>query len=63
MRLLVLSEPALREMRRFRRRHSDLADRLDRVLRQMQDDVFHPSLRTHKLQGDLTQLWSSSINF
>lgn len=26
-------------------------------------DVFHPSLRTHKLSGDLAGLWSSSAGY
>lgn len=36
MRTLVLSAAAVRELRQFRRRHSDLNQRLDRVLAQMQ---------------------------
>jgi len=61
MRRLVLSAGSIRELRRFRLRHSDLNDRLDRVLIQLQEDMYHPSLRAHKLQGDLRYLWACSV--
>ena len=63
MRPLVLNGAAIRALRRFRKRHSDLTNRLDRVLTLMQDDLFHPSLRTHRLQGELGDLWSCSVTF
>ncbi len=63
MRALVLSVAAVRELRQFRRRHSDLNERLDRVLMQMTEDIFQPSLKTHKLQGDMGDLWACSLNY
>ncbi len=32
-------------------------------MRLMSEDVIHPSLRTHKLKGDLDACWSSSAGY
>jgi mRNA-degrading endonuclease YafQ of YafQ-DinJ toxin-antitoxin module len=36
--------------------------RLARTLRQLQKDPFHPNLKTHKLIGDLSDVWSCSVD-
>ncbi|NHC33236.1 type II toxin-antitoxin system mRNA interferase toxin, RelE/StbE family [Scytonema millei VB511283] len=36
---------------------------IERVLQQLAEDPFHPSLRTHKLKGDLAGRWACSIDY
>ncbi len=47
--------------KRFLKKHPDLIDRYHRVLRILEQDPFHPSLRLHSLRGKLTGLHSISI--
>jgi mRNA-degrading endonuclease YafQ of YafQ-DinJ toxin-antitoxin module len=45
------------------KRNPQLKDAIADVLNQLVRDPFHPSLRTHKLSGDLANVWSCSINY
>ena len=36
---------------------------IEKTVRQLAEDPFHPSLRTHKLKGDLSNVWSCSIDY
>nr|WP_239121283.1 type II toxin-antitoxin system RelE/ParE family toxin [Spirulina major] len=36
---------------------------IEETLRQLAEDPFHPSLRTHKLKGDFAESWSCSIDY
>ena len=36
---------------------------IEQTLFQLVEDPFHPSLRTHKLKGDLGEVWSCSIDY
>jgi mRNA interferase YafQ len=63
MRELVLTPKFRRAYRHVARRDRVLQGRLEDVLRQMQVDVFHPSLGTHKLSGGLEGLWACSCGY
>lgn len=55
-----------KSMRAFKKiipKNPQLRSLIDITLRQLIKDPFHPSLRTHKLQGDLSETWSCSINY
>ena len=47
---------------RFLKRHPDLATQYEKTLRLMEVDPFHPSLRLHRLKGQMSELHSISIN-
>jgi mRNA-degrading endonuclease YafQ of YafQ-DinJ toxin-antitoxin module len=51
MNALVWTETFVRTARRFLRRHPDLRADFEAVLRQLQADPAHPSLRLHPLKG------------
>ena len=51
MNTLVWTETFARTARRFLRRHSDLRPDFEAVLRQLETDPAHPSLRLHPLKG------------
>jgi toxin HigB-1 len=36
---------------------------IEQTLQQMVDEIYHPSLKTHKLTGDLDNTWSCSIDY
>ncbi len=49
--------------RKFVRRHAVLQKRIDDTLRQMENDVFSPSLEAHKLSGKLFGLFACSCGY
>lgn len=49
-----------RKVTRFLKKHPDLKDRYQKCLRLLQENPFHPSLRLHKLQGQLSEYHSVS---
>jgi mRNA interferase YafQ len=61
MRSLVLSAKFQRAFRKFVQRNRDLQAEIETILVQMQEDVFLPSLGTHKLGGNLTVV--AAFNF
>jgi addiction module RelE/StbE family toxin len=36
---------------------------IEKTLRQLAEDPYHPSLRTHKLVGDLSDIWACSVDY
>jgi mRNA interferase YafQ len=63
MRSLVLTPKFRRAFRKFVKRNSDLQQRIEDTLQQMETDVFAPSLGTHKLSGKLDGLQSCSCGY
>lgn len=57
-RLLIRSAAFIRAARRIVKRSPGAAEGLRAALEQLAEDAFHPSLRTHKLKGDLHGLWA-----
>jgi mRNA-degrading endonuclease YafQ of YafQ-DinJ toxin-antitoxin module len=47
---------------RFLKKHPDLYAQYEKTLKLLEIDVYHPSLRLHKLKGSLSKLSSVSIN-
>ncbi len=56
MRELVLTPKFKRAYRKFVKGHSNLQERIEETLVQMQLDVFAADLGTHKLEGKLVGL-------
>ncbi len=54
---------SLRLFKRLVRKNPQLRPSIEQTLRQLSDDPFHPSLRTHKLKGNLAETWSCSIDY
>ncbi len=54
---------SLRAFKRIVRKRPDLRPLIEKTVRQLAEDPFAPSLRTHKLQGDLANIWSCSIDY
>lgn len=60
---IAWSSKSLRAFKRIVRRNPQLRTAIELSLRQLALDPFHPSLRTHKLKGDLADVWSCSIDY
>jgi mRNA-degrading endonuclease YafQ of YafQ-DinJ toxin-antitoxin module len=51
-----------RRAARILKRHPDLLPQYEKVLKLLEINPFHPSLRLHRLKGTLNELHSVSIN-
>ncbi|MDJ1184718.1 type II toxin-antitoxin system RelE/ParE family toxin [Roseofilum casamattae] len=60
---LAWSAKSLRSFKRLTRRNPELHSLIEATLRQLVDDPFNPSLRTHKLKGAFAGCWACSIDY
>lgn len=58
---IVWSSGFNRSFRKITKKNPQLKNRIFNVLRLLGDDPFTPSLKSHKLGGDLAGLWSCSV--
>jgi mRNA interferase YafQ len=63
MRSLVLTPKFERAFRKFVKRNAPLQRQIETILREMETDVFDPSLGKHKLGGKLDGLQSCSCGY
>lgn len=63
MRALVLTPTFTRAFRKFVKRNPTLQRRIEEILKQMEVDVFAPTLDTHKLSGKLMGLQACSCGY
>jgi mRNA-degrading endonuclease YafQ of YafQ-DinJ toxin-antitoxin module len=54
---------SLRAFKRLIRKNPQLRPILETTLKQLAEDPFNPSLRTHKLMGQLSDVWSCSLDY
>ncbi len=62
-RLLIRSSAFVRAAKRVVKRSPNAAEGLKAALEQLAEDAFHPSLRSHKLKGNLEDLWACSSGY
>ena len=60
---LIRSSPFVKSARRFVKKHPQMADALRHTLAQLSEDAFHPTLKTHKLKGNLSDSWACSAGY
>jgi mRNA-degrading endonuclease YafQ of YafQ-DinJ toxin-antitoxin module len=60
---LVWSPGFSREFKRLIRRNPQIRSSIEQTLQKLTEDPFHPSLKTHKLRGDLAEKWACSIDY
>lgn len=60
-RVLVKSAAFLRAARRLVKKQPEAAEDLRKTLTLLEEDAFHPQLRSHKLKGELAGSWSCSV--
>jgi addiction module RelE/StbE family toxin len=60
---LILSKTFTRDAKRFLKRNPQLAVNIKEALSLLENDIYHPYLRTHKLKGSLKNCWSCSVGY
>lgn len=60
---IVISSKFKRAFRKFARRNTQLQTRIEETIAELSDDIFSPSLGTHKLEGKLSGLLSCSCGY
>ncbi|MGL5804085.1 MAG: type II toxin-antitoxin system RelE/ParE family toxin [Xenococcaceae cyanobacterium] len=60
---LVWSPTFTRNLKRLLRQNPQLRTSVEKTLQQLAKEPFHPSLRTHKLKGELSNKWACSIDY
>lgn len=58
---LIFTDSYLKKERKFLSKHPELIDRYKKILRLLELNPNHPSLRLHKLKGKLADKYSVSI--
>ena len=54
---------SIRTFKKLVRKNPQLRPLIKATLELLSEDCFNPSLRTHKLTGDLSGIWSCSIDY
>ena len=62
-RLLLQSPTFGRDLKKWLKSHPDTADAIAQTLEQLSLDANHPTLRTHKLRGQLAGSWACSAGY
>jgi mRNA interferase YafQ len=52
-----------RSFKRLTRKNPQLQDKVMEILELLSNDPFTPSLKSHKLAGQMDGLWSCSVNY
>ena len=60
-RQLLPSKAFTRAARRLAKKNPDAAPHLQAALVLLAEDAFHPTLKTHKLKGELAGSWACSV--
>lgn len=63
MRRLAWDTSFRRAFKRRTRHNPSLRDRIFQVLDRLAEDPFHPTLKTHKLSGQLKGLWACWVEY
>ncbi|HPD78518.1 MAG TPA: plasmid stabilization protein [Spirochaetota bacterium] len=59
---IIYSESYIKRAKKFIKKHPDLLSQYEKTLKLLEINPKHPSLRLHKLDGKLSELYSVSIN-
>jgi mRNA interferase YafQ len=60
---LIWSSAFKRAYKKVIKKNPKLKDKIANVLKKLEIDPFHPSLKTHKLSGNLADFWSCSVAY
>ena len=63
LKTLVWSTTFVRAFKRAVRRQPELQARVEHTLKQLAEDPFHPTLHSHKLNGELTGVWACTVDY
>lgn len=55
------SSEVITELKKIKQKHPLLFKKIQKQVKIFQENIKHPSLRTHKLKGNLINTWSISV--
>ena len=58
---IVRTDEYFKKLKKFIKKHPEVLDRYIKAVEILENDPYHPSLRLHKLQGELNIYYSVSI--
>ena len=59
---IIITDAYTKRVTKFLKKHPDMFNRYAKAIAILEVDPFHPSLRLHKLKGNLNEYYSVSIN-
>ena len=59
---IIITDAYKKRIKKFLKKHPDMFKRYEKAIAILEVDPFHPSLRLHKLKGNLNEYFSVSIN-
>ena len=59
---IIITDAYKKRVVKFLKKHPDMLKRYAKAITLLEVDSFHPSLRLHKLKGNLNEYFSISIN-
>ena len=59
---IIFTESYVKRAQKFIRKHPELLGQYKKTLKLLEINPTHPSLRLHKLEGKISELYSISIN-
>ena len=62
-RSLIRSNAFIRDAKRLAKKDAQAVEHLLAALALLEEDAFHPRLKTHKLKGDLQGSWACSFGY
>ena len=60
---LIKTSAFIRSAKKVIKRDRILAQAIQETLALLTEDAFHPSLKTHKLKGNLSGVWACSVEY
>lgn len=60
---LLLSPTFKRTLKRLLKKNKELGESIGKTLKLLETDIFHPTLKTHKLKGRFEGSWACSVAY
>ena len=58
---IIITNGYFKKLKKFIKKHPDVLVRYEKIIKLLELDPYHPSLRLHQLKGDLKEYQSVSI--
>ena len=59
---LIETKKYIKKLKKFLKKHPDMFKKYEKTIYLLESNPYHPSLRLHKLKGDLNEFYSVSID-
>ncbi|MEA2027646.1 MAG: type II toxin-antitoxin system mRNA interferase toxin, RelE/StbE family [Campylobacterota bacterium] len=60
---IATSDKFIKKSKKFFKKHPDLQTKFKSIIQQLTQDPFEPSLKTHKLKGNLQEFHACSLTY